>query len=79
MFVCAGNTESFSWAKSVGVGLVQSALNLSRLCLLDKPKELVFVGTAGSYDLKTPLLSLFVSSKATQIEESFILGHSYTP
>ncbi|BDQ27477.1 purine nucleoside phosphorylase (punB) [Helicobacter heilmannii] len=79
MFVCAGNTESFAWAKSVGVGLVQSALNLSRLCLLEKPEVLVFVGTAGSYDPKTPFLSLFASHQATQIEESFTLEHSYTP
>ncbi|BCZ17868.1 Purine nucleoside phosphorylase PunB [Helicobacter sp. NHP19-003] len=79
MFVCAGDTESFSYAKSVGVGLVQSALNLSRLCMLDNPKEIIFIGTAGSYDPKTPILSLFASTKATQIEESFILGHSYTP
>ncbi|BCZ18427.1 Purine nucleoside phosphorylase PunB [Helicobacter sp. NHP19-012] len=79
MFVCAGNTESFACAKSVGVGLVQSTLNLSRLCLLEKPKEIIFIGTAGSYDFSMPLLSLFISHQATQIEESFTLKHSYTP
>ncbi|GMB89583.1 Purine nucleoside phosphorylase PunB [Helicobacter ailurogastricus] len=79
MFVCAGNTESFVCAKSVGVGLVQSALNLSRLCLLEKPSTIIFIGTAGSYDFSTPLLSLYVSTQAMQIEESFTLAHSYTP
>ncbi|TSA85970.1 purine-nucleoside phosphorylase [Helicobacter mehlei] len=79
MFVCAGKMESFSFAKSIGVGLVQSALELSRLCLLEKPASLIFIGSAGTYDFDLPLLSLYKSAHAFQIEESFVTQHSYTP
>ncbi|WP_199765457.1 nucleoside phosphorylase-I family protein [Helicobacter suis] len=79
MFVCAGRDESFDFAKSIGIGLIESALNLSRLCLLEKPNLLIFIGTAGSYDLNIPLLSLYKSTSSTQIEQSFTLQDSYTP
>lgn len=79
MFVCAGKTESFHFAKSIGIGLVESVLHLSRLCLLERPQSLIFIGTAGTYDFNLPLLSLLKSADAFQIEESFIAQHSYTP
>lgn len=79
MFVCAGNGEEFEFAQKVGVGLVESAINLTRLCLEKKPDCLIFVGSAGGYSLELPLLELCISDHATQIESSALLGESYTP
>lgn len=79
MFVCAGNGEEFEFAMSVGVGLVESAINLARLCEKEKPDCLIFVGSAGSYDREMELLELCISNEATQIESSLLLGESYTP
>ncbi|MDD4855510.1 MAG: purine-nucleoside phosphorylase, partial [Sulfuricurvum sp.] len=31
MIVCAGNNETFDFALPIGVGLVESAMNLTRL------------------------------------------------
>lgn len=79
MFVCAGNGEEFEFAKSIGVGLVESAITLSEICLSQKVESLIFVGSAGSYDKEVELLEIFTSSKATQIESSALLSQSYTP
>ena len=49
MIICAGNNETFSFATPMGVGLIEMSMNLTRLCLFDKPEFLLFVGTAGSY------------------------------
>ena len=48
MIVCAGRNETFPFAQTIGVGLIESAINLTRLCLFDKPEYLLFVGSAGS-------------------------------
>ncbi|RDU70183.1 purine-nucleoside phosphorylase [Helicobacter cholecystus] len=79
MFVCAGNGEEFEFAKSIGVGLVESAMTLSQLCSCKNIESLVFIGSAGSYDKEVKLLDLFVSDYATQIENSFLQDKSYTP
>lgn len=79
MFVCAGNGEEFEFARSIGVGLVESAITLSKLCMSEQVESLVFVGSAGSYDKEVDLLELFVSTQATQIESSLLVGESYTP
>lgn len=79
MFVCAGNGEEFEFARSIGVGLVESAITLSKLCVTEGVESLVFVGSAGSYDKEVDLLELFVSTQATQIESSALLSQSYTP
>ncbi|WP_121020865.1 phosphorylase family protein [Helicobacter vulpis] len=79
MFVCAGYSENFKMAKGVGVGLIQSTICLTRLCLLENPTELIFVGSAGSYDPNLPLLSLCKSARGYQIEQSFTQAQSYTP
>ena len=49
MIICAGRNETFAYAHSIGVGLIESAINLTRMCLFDKPDYLLFVGSAGSY------------------------------
>ncbi|WP_120944219.1 phosphorylase family protein [Helicobacter labacensis] len=79
MFVCAGSLERIGMARGVGVGLIESAITLTRLCLLERPTELIFVGSAGSYDPNLPMLSLFKSAQGYQIEQSFVCDQSYTP
>lgn len=79
MFVCAGNGEEFKFAKSIGVGLVESAITLSEICVRERVESLVFVGSAGSYDRNVELLEVYTSFHATQIESSSLLSQSYTP
>lgn len=79
MIVCAGRVEQFSFAKSIGVGLVESSAGLSRLILQEAPREIIFIGTCGVYDINEPLLQVFTSTAATQIELSFLQNQSYTP
>ena len=45
----------------------------------ERVESLVFVGSAGSYDKEVDLLELFISTQATQIENSLLAGESYTP
>lgn len=78
MFICASG-EKFNFAKEIGVGLVDTAMMLSSIVLRDSPKELIFIGSAGSYDKKINIFDIFVSSTAMQIESSFITHNSYTP
>ena len=78
MIVCAGNNETFSFAQPMGVGLVETAMNLTRLCLFDKPEFLLFVGSAGSYgDAK--IFDIIESKTAANIELSFLSNDAYTP
>jgi len=78
MIICAGNNEIFDFAQPMGVGLVDMAMNLSRLCLFDKPDFLLFVGTAGSYG-DHEVLEIVESKTAANIELSFLQKLSYTP
>ena len=78
MFICARG-ENFNFAKDIGVGLVESAIELTALILRENPKFLIFIGSAGAYDKSINLLDIFVSNSATQIESSFSKGESYTP
>lgn len=78
MIVCAGNSENFEFATPIGVGLIETAVNLTRLCLFDKPEFLLFVGTAGSYG-KHGILDIVESKTAANIEHSFLNNDSYTP
>lgn len=79
MFICAGDSEQFAFAKSIGIGLVSSAIGLTRICLQYAPKELIFLGSAGCYNDKLSILSMAYSYSATQIELSFLDEHAYTP
>ncbi len=78
MIVCAGKYEEFSFALPIGVGMIESAINLTRLSLLDKPDFLLFIGTAGSYG-KYKIFDIVESTIASNIEISFFKGESYTP
>ena len=78
MIICAGNSENFSFATPMGVGLIETAMNITRLCLFDKPEFLLFVGTAGSYG-EAKLFDIIESKTASNIELSFLSGDAYTP
>ena len=78
MIICAGNNEEFSFATPMGVGLIETAMNLTRLCLFDKPEFLLFVGSAGSYgDAK--IFDIIESKTAANIELAFLNKDAYTP
>lgn len=78
MIICAGKSETFDFATSIGVGLVESAINLTRLCLFDRPEYLLFVGSAGSYG-NHKILDIVESNISSNIELSFLQNNSYTP
>ncbi|MEA1892760.1 MAG: purine-nucleoside phosphorylase [Campylobacterota bacterium] len=78
MIICAGNNETFNFATPMGVGLIDTAMNLTRLCLFDKPEFLLFVGTAGSYG-KHNLFDIIESKTASNIELAFLNNDAYTP
>lgn len=78
MIICAGNNETFDFATPMGVGLIETAMNLTRLCLFDKPEFLLFVGTAGSYG-KHDIFDIVESKTAANIELAFLDKKAYTP
>ena len=79
LLVCAGWSESFKFANSIGVGLVESAINLtkilSNLKMQNCVDEVIFIGTAGLYG-RGNLGEIYESKAATNIEISSILGLS---
>lgn len=78
MIVCAGRNETFKFAEPIGVGLIESTINLTRLCLLNKPDFILFIGSAGSYG-SYKIFDIIESKKAANLELSFLNGDSYTP
>lgn len=78
MIICARG-EKLSNAREIGVGLVGASIELSNIILRENPREIIFAGSAGSYDMSVNMLEIFTSCSATQIEASFVNGDSYTP
>ena len=78
MIICAGNNETFDVAQPTGVGLIETAMNLTRLCLFDKPEFLLFVGSAGSYG-EAKIFDIIESKTASNIELGFLNSDAYTP
>jgi nucleoside phosphorylase len=78
MILCAGNNETFDFATPIGVGLIESAMNLTRLCLFDKPEFLLFIGSAGSYG-EANIFDIIESKTASNIELGFLNSDAYTP
>lgn len=78
MIICAGDIESFKFAQPIGIGLVNSAINLTRQCLFNKPDYLLFIGTAGSYG-NHEILDIVESKRAANLELSFLNNDAYTP
>ncbi|WP_104722428.1 nucleoside phosphorylase-I family protein [Helicobacter mesocricetorum] len=79
MFYCAGDIETFTFAKPIGVGLIQSSIQLTYSIYRDKPNEIIFIGTCGCYDDSKNILEIFESRSASNIELSFLQQQSYTP
>ncbi len=78
MIVCAGRNETFKFAEPMGVGLIESAINLTKRCIFDKPKFILFVGSAGSYG-EYDILDIVESKRASNMEISYLRNDSYTP
>jgi len=78
MIFCAGNGEDFEFATAIGVGLIDSAINLTRICMLDRPKFILFIGSCGSYGEKQ-IFDIVHSQSSSNIENSFFNANSYTP
>lgn len=78
MIVCAGRNENFEFAKSIGVGLIETSINLTEICLTNKPDFILFIGSAGSYGQHN-IFDIIESNCASNLELSFLNNDSYTP
>jgi len=79
VIVCAGRSESFDFVRAVGVGLVESTINLTQICEREKPKNIVFIGTCGLYDLtaEDKIGQILLSCEAVNLEISALFRQSY--
>ncbi|OCL84224.1 phosphorylase family protein [Arcobacter porcinus] len=78
MIVCAGRNERFQFAKEIGVGLIESSINLTKICLFNRPEFILFIGSAGSYG-KHNIFDIVESKSASNVELSYVQNLSYTP
>lgn len=78
MIVCAGRNEIFDFARPIGVGLIESAANLSIILHEHKPQSLSFIGSAGSYG-EHKIFDIVHATSAVNIEIGYLLGKCYTP
>jgi len=76
--ISAGNKEIFNFAQPIGIGLINSTINLTRLVMFDKPDLIIFIGTAGSYGNKK-IFDIIESKTACNIENCFFNKNCYTP
>lgn len=78
MFICAGESETFDFAKPMGIGMIDMSINLTKLCVSNPPPFIFFVGTAGSYG-EHNIFDIIESKTAANIENSFFNAKAYTP
>jgi len=78
MIVCAGKSESFPFAKAMGIGLIEMSINLTEQCLRKRPEFLLFVGSAGSYG-EHEIFEIVESKSAANIENGFFNAGAYSP
>ena len=79
MFICAGESETFDFAKPMGIGLIDMSINLTELCMSKNPPSFIFfVGSAGSYG-EHNVFDIVESKTASNIENSFFNAKAYTP
>ena len=81
IIISAGRNEVFPFALSMGVGLVDMSINLTRfLCKNEQnlPSEIVFIGSAGLYK-DGEIFEIYKSSTAANIEISSLEDKSYSP
>lgn len=79
MILCAGKNETFSFAKPIGIGLIESSIFLSNFLSKNSVNELIFVGSGGLYDFDKNLFEIFESSWACNYEISNLNLDSYSP
>jgi len=78
MIICAGESESFEFAEPMGIGLIDTAINLTKRCLNNPPDSILFVGSAGTYGTHN-IFDIVESQIASNIENSFFNANAYTP
>ncbi len=78
MFVCAGESESFDFAVPIGIGLVDVAINLTKICIENRPESITFIGSSGSYG-RVEVFDIVRSCSAVNLENSYFLSGSYSP
>lgn len=78
MIVCAGRNEIFDFAHPIGVGLIESTINLTKIMITKKPDSLLFIGSAGSYG-NYKIFDIVTSKTAANIELGFLENKCYTP
>ncbi|QKF74347.1 putative nucleoside phosphorylase [Aliarcobacter faecis] len=78
MIVSAGNNEIFPFASALGVGLIESSINLTKICLFNRPEYILFIGSAGSYG-KYDIFDIVEAKNSSNIELSFLQNFAYTP
>jgi len=78
MIVCAGEIEEFSFATPIGIGMIDASINLTKICIAQRPEFIFLVGTAGSYGEKK-IFDIVESNTASNIENSFFTDKAYTP
>lgn len=78
MIVCAGYSESFDFAVPIGIGLVESAINLTKILSQKSIDEIIFIGTAGLYK-DGKILEIYESKFAVNHEISALHDMSYSP
>jgi nucleoside phosphorylase len=78
MIICAGRNETFAFATPMGVGMIESAINLTKMCLFDRPEFILFIGSCGSYG-EHKVFDIIQSRGSANIELSFLQDFSYTP
>ena len=78
MIICAGESEQFEFAFPMGIGMIDTAINLTKQCIENPPKFILFIGSAGTYgDHK--IFDIVESKTASNIENSFFNAKAYTP
>ncbi len=78
IILSAGNNEIFDFATPVGIGLINSSINLTKIVIKNRPKSILFIGTAGSYGNLKPF-DIIHSNSSTNIETGYFLNNCYTP
>jgi nucleoside phosphorylase len=76
--IISGKTEIFPFAYPIGIGMIESAINLTRLVLFDRPDLIIFIGSAGSYGNLKPF-EIIKTKTASNIEQCFLKEKCYTP
>lgn len=78
MIFCAGKIESFDFAQACGIGLIESAITLTKIILEQKPKEIIFIGSFGLYK-EGKIGDIVEVKQACNVELSSLLTLSYSP